>query len=75
MKLVRKCIIILCLTQGTMAVLRLSEGDGTKCGVHSLLNRSRKLLVRHGKLSESYEALLHLAAAIMCRRTFAAIHG
>ena len=31
--------------------------------VHSWFNRFRKLLVRYEKLIETYEALLHLAAA------------
>ena len=38
---------------------------------HSWFNRFRKLLVRYEKLSESYEALLHLAAAIICWRKVA----
>jgi len=42
---------------------------------HSWFNRSRKLLVRYEKLSESYEALLRLAAAIICWRKVAAIYG
>ena len=42
---------------------------------HSWFNRFRKLLVRYEKLSESYEALLHLAAAIICWRKVAAIYG
>lgn len=35
---------------------------------HSWFNRFRKLLVRYEKHLESYEALLHLAAAIICWR-------
>lgn len=42
---------------------------------HSWFNRFRKLLVRYEKLTESYEALLHLAAAIICWRKVAAIYG
>ena len=42
---------------------------------HSWFNRFRKLLVRYEKLSESYEALLHLAAAIICWRKVGAIYG
>ena len=42
---------------------------------HSWFNRFRKLLVRYEKLSESYEALLHLAAAIICWRKVATIYG
>lgn len=42
---------------------------------HSWFNRFRKLLVRYEKLSESYEALVHLAAAIICWRKVAAIYG
>jgi len=42
---------------------------------HSWFNRFRKLLVRYEKLSESYEALLHLAAAIICWRKVAPIYG
>jgi transposase len=42
---------------------------------HSWLNRFRKLLVRYEKLADSYEALLHLAAAIICWRKVAAIYG
>jgi putative transposase len=40
---------------------------------HSWFNRFRKLLVRYEKVPESYEALLHLAAAIICWRKVAAI--
>ena len=42
---------------------------------HSWFNRFRKLLVRYEKLSESYEALVHLAAAIICWRKVVAIYG
>lgn len=42
---------------------------------HSWFNRFRKLLVRYEKLADSYEALLHLAAAIICWRKVAAIYG
>jgi transposase len=42
---------------------------------HSWLNRFRKLLVRYEKLADSYEALLHLAAAIICWRKIATIYG
>ena len=42
---------------------------------HSWFNRFRKLVVRYEKLSETYEALLHLAAAIICWRKVAATYG
>jgi len=42
---------------------------------HSWFNRFRKLLVRYEKLSETYEALLHLAAAIICWRKVGVIYG
>ena len=42
---------------------------------HSWFNRFRKLLVRYEKLAESYEALLHLAAAIICWRKVTPIYG
>lgn len=42
---------------------------------HSWFNRFRKLLVRYEKLMESYEALVHLAAAIICWRKVAPIYG
>ncbi|MDN3512253.1 MAG: transposase [Candidatus Jettenia sp.] len=42
---------------------------------HSWFNRFRKLLVRYEKLSETYEALLHLAAAIICWRKIGVIYG
>ena len=35
---------------------------------HSWFNRFRKLLVRYEKLTETYEALLHMAAAIIAFR-------
>jgi len=35
---------------------------------HSWLNRFRKLLVRYEKRTSSYEALIHLAFAIICWR-------
>ena len=34
--------------------------------LHSWLNRSRRLLVRWEKLSQTYEAFLHLACALIC---------
>lgn len=42
---------------------------------HSWFNRFRKLLVRYEKLTETYEALLHLAAAIMAFRKAGIIYG
>jgi putative transposase len=42
---------------------------------HSWFNRFRKLLVRYEKYAESYLALLHLAAAIICWRKVAPIYG
>lgn len=42
---------------------------------HSWFNRFRKLLVRYEKLADSYEALLHLAAAIICWRKAVTIYG
>ena len=42
---------------------------------HSWFNPFRKLLVRYEKLAESYEALVHLAAAIICWRKVATIYG
>jgi len=42
---------------------------------HSWFNRFRKLLVRYEKLAESYEALLHLAAAIIAFRKIGFIYG
>jgi putative transposase len=42
---------------------------------HSWYNRFRKLLVRFEKFTESYEALLHLASAIICWRKVAPIYG
>jgi len=42
---------------------------------HSWFNRFRKLLVRYEKLAETYEALLHLAAAIICWRKKGFIYG
>lgn len=40
---------------------------------HSWFNRFRKLLVRFEKTHDSYLALVHLAAAIICFRKVAAI--
>jgi len=42
---------------------------------HSWFNRFRKLLVRYEKLTETYEALLHMAAAIIAFRKSGAIYG
>ena len=42
---------------------------------HSWFNRFRKLLIRYEKLIDSYEALLHLAAAIICWRKIGVIYG
>jgi putative transposase len=36
--------------------------------LHSWLNRSRRILVRWEKLTETYEAFLHLACGILCFR-------
>jgi transposase len=41
--------------------------------VHSWFNRFRKLLVRYEKRTASYEALLHLACAIICWRKIKAV--
>ena len=41
---------------------------------HSWFNRFRKLLVRFEKLTETYEALLHLAAAIIAFRKAGVIY-
>ena len=38
-------------------------------------NRLRKLLVRHEKFTDGHAALLHVAAAIICRRKVAAVYG
>lgn len=43
--------------------------------VHSWLNRFRKLLVRYEKFADSYEALVHLAFAIICWRKIGVIYG
>jgi len=42
---------------------------------HSWFNRFRKLLVRYEKLSNTYEALLHMAAAIIAFRKAGIIYG
>jgi putative transposase len=42
---------------------------------HSWFNRFRKLLVRYEKLSETYEALLNIAAAIIAFRKARFIYG
>ena len=42
---------------------------------HSWFNRFRKILVRYEKLSETYMALLHMAAAIIAYRKAGFIHG
>lgn len=42
---------------------------------HSWFNRFRKLLVRYEKLTETYEALLHMAAAIIAFRKTGVIYG
>jgi transposase len=42
---------------------------------HSWFNRFRKLLVRYEKYHDSYLALVHLAAAIICLRKAIAIYG
>ena len=42
---------------------------------HSWFNRFRKLLVRFEKLHDSYLALVHLAAAIICWRKVVSIYG
>lgn len=42
---------------------------------HSWFNRFRKLLVRYEKLSATYEALLHMAAAIIAFRKTGIIYG
>ena len=42
---------------------------------HSWFNRFRKLLVRYEKLTDSYLALLHMAAAIIAFRKIGVIYG
>jgi transposase len=42
---------------------------------HSWFNRFRKLLVRYEKLSDTYIALLHMAAAIIAFRKAGVIYG
>jgi len=42
---------------------------------HSWFNRFRKLLVRYEKLTETYMALLHMAAAIIAFRKIGIIYG
>jgi putative transposase len=42
---------------------------------HSWFNRFRKLLVRYEKLTRTYEALLHMAAAIIAFRKAGIIYG
>jgi transposase len=42
---------------------------------HSWFNRFRKILVRYEKLSDTYMALLHLAAAIITYRKVGVIYG
>jgi putative transposase len=42
---------------------------------HSWFNRFRKLLVRFEKLTDTYEALLHMAAAIIAFRKAGIIYG
>jgi len=42
---------------------------------HSWFNRFRKILVRYEKLSDSYLALLHMAAAIIAFRKAGVIYG
>ena len=42
---------------------------------HSWYNRFRKLLVRYEKYEYTYEALLHLASAIICWRNVGVIYG
>jgi len=44
-------------------------------GSHSWFNRFRKLLVRYEKLTETYMALLHMAAAIIAFRKTGVIYG
>ena len=42
---------------------------------HSWFNRFRKLLVRYEKRTDTYEALLHMAAAIIAYRKAGFIYG
>lgn len=42
---------------------------------HSWFNRFRKLLVRYEKRADTYEALLHMAAAIITFRKVGVIYG
>jgi transposase len=42
---------------------------------HSWFNRFRKILVRYEKLTETYMALLHMAAAIIAFRKTGIIYG
>jgi len=57
------------------------DNPGFKCRrwivevAHSWFNRFRKLLVRYEKLTDTYQALLHMAAAIIAFRTAGVIYG
>ena len=42
---------------------------------HSWFNRCRKLLVRYEKFTETYEALLQMAAAMIAFRKAGVIYG
>ena len=42
---------------------------------HSWFNRFRKILVRYEKLTDTYMALLHMAAAIIAYRKVGVIYG
>lgn len=42
---------------------------------HSWFNRFRKILVRYEKLTDTYMALLHMAAAIIAYRKVGIIYG
>jgi hypothetical protein len=49
--------------------------DGLSSFPHSWFRRFRKLLVRYEKLTETYEALLHMADAIIAVRKAGIIYG
>ncbi len=42
---------------------------------HSWFNRFRKILIRYDKLTDTYVALLHMAAAIIAYRKAGFIYG
>ena len=60
---------------GTFDLVTGRLNGALNAGTEAVLYRFRKLLVRYEKYQRTYEALIHLASAIICWRKVGIIYG